>query len=84
MGGIRHTGAGRDTTGGMSRRRFLRLGGAGLAGVALLGGGSLAGCGSSDSPGLTVASWDVARDALKNTIPLFKKSGRIRPCGCNL
>jgi lactose/L-arabinose transport system substrate-binding protein len=57
----------------MSRRRFLRLGGAGLAGTALLGGGSLAGCGSSDSPGLTVASWDVALKALQNTVPLFKK-----------
>jgi lactose/L-arabinose transport system substrate-binding protein len=73
MGDTRHTGAGRNATGGMSRREFLRLGGAGLAGAALVGGGSLAGCGSSDSPGLTVASWDVARDALKNTIPLFKK-----------
>jgi hypothetical protein len=59
-------------TGGMSRRRFLKLGGVGLAGAALLGG-PLVGCGSSDSPGLTVASWDVARDALKNTVPLFKK-----------
>ena len=73
MGDTRHTRAGRNTTGGMSRRSFLRLGGAGLAGAALLGSGSLAGCGSSDSPGLTVASWDVARDALKNTVPLFKK-----------
>lgn len=57
----------------MSRREFLRLGGVGLAGAAVLGSGTLAGCGSSDSPGLTVASWDVARDALKNTVPLFKK-----------
>ena len=32
-------------TGRVSRRRFLRLGGAGLAGAALLGGGTLAGCG---------------------------------------
>jgi len=73
MGDTRYTAAGRNATGGMSRRTFLRLGGAGLAGAALLGGDSLAGCGSSDSPGLTVASWDVARDALKSTIPLFKK-----------
>src|SRR5919112_6395719 len=72
MGDTRHTGAGRGMTDGMSRRRFLELGGVGLAGAALLGG-PLAGCGSSDSPGLTVASWDVARDALKNTVPLFKK-----------
>ncbi len=58
----------------MNRRQFLRLGGAGLAGAALLGGGTLAGCGgSSASGGLTVASWDVASDALEATIPLFKK-----------
>ena len=58
----------------MNRRDFLRLGGAGLAGAALLGSGTLAGCGtSSDSGGLTVASWDVADDALKATFPLFKK-----------
>ena len=60
--------------GGMNRREFLRLGGAGLAGAALLGSGTLAGCGgSSSSGGLTVASWDVASDALRATIPLFKK-----------
>ncbi len=35
--------------GRVSRRRFLRLGGAGLAGAALLGGGALAGC--SDGEG---------------------------------
>ena len=58
----------------MNRRQFLRLGGAGLAGAALLGGGALAGCGGSPSGGgLTVASWDVASDALKATFPLFKK-----------
>ena len=56
----------------MGRRDFLRLGGAGLAGTALLG--TLAGCGGGSSGGaLTVASWDVASDALKATIPLFKK-----------
>ncbi len=60
--------------GGMNRRDFLRLGGAGLAGAALLGSGTLAGCGpSSRGPGLTVATWDVADDALRATIPLFKK-----------
>lgn len=61
--------------GGMNRRDFLRLGSAGLAGAALLGSGTLAGCGggSSASGGLTVASWDIASDALRNTIPLFKK-----------
>lgn len=59
----------------MDRREFLRLGGAGLAGAALLGSGTLAGCGggSDTSSGLTVASWDVADDALKATFPLFKK-----------
>ena len=59
----------------MSRRRFLRMGGAGLAGAALLGSGTLAGCGGGGSAGggLTVASWDVASDALKATFPLFKK-----------
>jgi lactose/L-arabinose transport system substrate-binding protein len=58
----------------MNRRQFLRLGGAGLAGAALLGGGALAGCGgSSTGGGLTVASWDVADDALRATFPLFKK-----------
>ena len=30
---------------GLSRKDFLRMGGAGLAGTALLGGGALAGCG---------------------------------------
>src|ERR687894_2162324 len=59
---------------GMSRRDFLRLGGAGLAGSALLGTGALVGCGDGSRSGaLTVASWDVASDALKATIPLFKK-----------
>ena len=64
---------GRRGNGGMNRREFLRLGGAGLAGAALLG--TLAGCGGSSagSGGLTVASWDIASDALRNTIPLFKK-----------
>ena len=58
----------------MDRRQFLRLGGAGLAGAALLGSGTLAGCGGGSSgEGLTVASWDVADDALKATFPLFKK-----------
>jgi lactose/L-arabinose transport system substrate-binding protein len=58
----------------MSRRDFLRLGGAGLAGSALLGTGALVGCGDGSRGGaLTVASWDVASDALKATIPLFKK-----------
>jgi lactose/L-arabinose transport system substrate-binding protein len=59
----------------MNRREFLRLGGAGLAGTALLGSGALAGCGGSStgSGGITVASWDVASDALRDTIPLFKK-----------
>lgn len=60
----------------MNRREFLRLGGAGLAGAALLGSGTLAGCGGGSSGsggGLTVASWDIASDALRNTIPLFKK-----------
>ena len=58
----------------MNRREFLRLGGTGLAGAALLGTGTLAGCGGSDSSsGLTVASWDVAADALEATIPQFKK-----------
>ncbi len=60
----------------MNRRKFLRLGGAGLAGAALLGSGTLAGCGgglSGSGGGLTVASWDIASDALRNTIPLFKK-----------
>ncbi len=33
--------------GGISRREFLRLGGAGLAGAALLGG-TLAGCGGGE------------------------------------
>ena len=59
---------------GMSRRDFLRLGGAGFAGSALLGTGALVGCGDGSRGGaLTVASWDVASDALKATIPLFKK-----------
>ncbi|HSK98920.1 MAG TPA: ABC transporter substrate-binding protein [Rubrobacteraceae bacterium] len=35
--------------GGVSRREFLRLGGAGLAGAALLGGGTLAGCGGEEA-----------------------------------
>ena len=49
----------------------MRLGGAGLAGAAMLG---LTGCGGSGSAGgITVASWDVASDALKATIPHFKK-----------
>jgi len=48
MGDTRHTGAGLDMTGGMSRRRFLKLGGVGLVGAALLGG-PLVGCGFSDS-----------------------------------
>jgi multiple sugar transport system substrate-binding protein len=34
--------------GGVSRREFLRLGGVGLAGAALLGGGALAGCGGEE------------------------------------
>ena len=34
--------------GGMSRREFLKIGGAGLAGAALLG---IPGCGGSDSAG---------------------------------
>ena len=63
----------RWVNGGINRREFLRLGGAGLAGAALLGSGTLAGCGGSSSGGLTVASWDVADDALKATFPLFKK-----------
>lgn len=37
--------------GGVSRREFLRLGGAGLAGAALLGGGALAGCGGGGEQG---------------------------------
>ena len=47
----------------------------GLAGAALLGSGALAGCGGSSTSGggIKVASWDVASDALKATIPLFKK-----------
>ncbi len=46
----------------------------GLSGAALLGGGALAGCSSpSRGPGLTVATWDVADDALRATIPLFKR-----------
>ena len=60
-----------ERTGTVSRREFLRLGGVGLAGAAMLG---LTGCGDSGSAGgITVASWDVASDALKATIPLFKK-----------
>ena len=35
----------------ISRRRFLEFGGAGLAGAALLGSGTLAGCGGSDEGG---------------------------------
>jgi multiple sugar transport system substrate-binding protein len=37
--------------GALSRRSFLRLGGAGLAGAALLGGGTLAGCGGGQQGG---------------------------------
>ena len=37
--------------GAISRRRFLRLGGVGLAGAALLGGGTLAGCGGEQGGG---------------------------------
>src|SRR4028118_1689056 len=63
---------------------FWRLGGGGVAGAALLGSGALGGCGgsSSGSGGITVASWDVASDALRNTIPLFKKKrpGRTSRC----
>lgn len=36
---------------GISRRRFLKIGGAGLAGVAALGGGALAGCGGGGQEG---------------------------------
>jgi lactose/L-arabinose transport system substrate-binding protein len=58
----------------MNRREFLRLGGMGVAGAALLGSGAFVGCGSaSRGPGLTVATWDVADDALRATIPLFRK-----------
>src|SRR3712207_2738103 len=59
-----------------SRREFLRLGGAGLAGTALLGSGTLAGCGGQQqgaSGSINVASWNIAADALKETIPAFKK-----------
>lgn len=73
MSGTEQVGTSRP--GGMSRREFLRLGGVGLAGATMLGGGTLAGCGESGgSDGLTVASWDVASDALKATVPLFKKN----------
>jgi lactose/L-arabinose transport system substrate-binding protein len=59
-----------------SRREFLRLGGVGLAGTALLGSGTLAGCGGQQqgaSGAINVASWNIAADALKETIPAFKK-----------
>ena len=59
-----------------SRREFLRLGGVGLAGTALLGSGTLAGCGGQQqgaSGSINVASWNIAADALKETIPAFKK-----------
>ena len=61
------TGRGR----GSSRREFLRLGGAGLAGTALLGA---AGCGGGQqgaSGAINVASWNIAADALKETVPAF-------------
>jgi lactose/L-arabinose transport system substrate-binding protein len=55
----------------MSRWEFLRLGGAGLAGAALLGA---AGCGGGQqgaSGAINVASWNIAADALKETVPAF-------------
>ena len=41
----------RDMKATLSRREFVRLGGAGLAGAALLGSGALAGCGSEETIG---------------------------------
>lgn len=43
--------AGHESRMTLSRRDFLRVGGAGLAGVALLGGGALAGCGGGGEEG---------------------------------
>ena len=64
----------------MDRRDFLRLGGAGLAGAALLGSGTLAGCGGgggeSFSGEVVFANGREASGALKDLIARFNKENK--------
>jgi multiple sugar transport system substrate-binding protein len=64
------------TRGRLSRRQFLRLGGAGLAGVALLGG---AGCGGEQAGGATSITLSFAPDeagGLEKLIRRFNEQNR--------
>ncbi len=55
---MRRTRIGRGPGRGMSRKDFLKTGGAGLAGAALLGSGALAGCGGGGAEGDDIVfSW---------------------------
>ncbi|MEJ7843777.1 MAG: ABC transporter substrate-binding protein [Rubrobacter sp.] len=55
---MRRTRIGRGPGRGMSRKDFLKTGGAGLAGAALLGSGALAGCGGGGAAGDDIVfSW---------------------------
>ncbi|MGH3148742.1 MAG: ABC transporter substrate-binding protein [Rubrobacter sp.] len=58
----------------LSRRDFLRVGGAGLAGAALLGSGTLSGCGGSEeSGGATEIYYSAAPDESGTTEKLIKR-----------
>ncbi len=64
------------TRGRLSRRQFLRLGGAGLAGVVLLGG---AGCGGEQAGGATSITLSFAPDeagGLEKLIRRFNEQNR--------
>ena len=66
-------------SGSLSRRDFLRLGGAGLAGAALLGSGTLAGCGGGGSQGsgdLVFAMGVDSSGTLQDLIDEFNKQNK--------
>jgi len=58
---------------GISRKEFLRVGGAGLAGAALLGSGALAGCGGGGQGGQGSLIFSMGPDTTGNLQQLVKR-----------